>query len=164
MDINTYALSRKLGCLLQASGKKLAAVESCTAGGLCHELTRVSGSSLWLEGGLVTYSNALKEKLVGVNPKTLATHGAISEAVASEMALGGLRATNTDLTVSITGVAGPTGGTTEKPVGLVWIAIAQKDGQCEARRFFFEGGRDFVRHASVAAALHWLIDVLSPRK
>ncbi|GAC29827.1 CinA family protein [Brumicola pallidula] len=117
-------LARTLGEELLAKDKKVASVESCTGGGVAFAITEVAGSSQWFEKSWVTYSNQAKNEEVGVSVATLATFGAVSSEVVREMAEGGLHKSGADLCVSISGIAGPGGGTASKPVGLVWFAIA----------------------------------------
>ena len=140
---------------LKRRGLTIATAESCTGGMLGAVLTQEPGSSDFFLGGVVSYSNTLKEKFLGVKPHTLETFGAVSAETALEMA-GGIREyANSDLGVSITGIAGPGGGSQEKPVGLVYIGLATPDG-IEACKFQFHGGRDSVRQLSVQAALDWV--------
>ena len=135
---NTETLARTLGADLLAANKKVATVESCTGGGVAFAITEVAGSSQWFEKSWVTYSNQAKHEEVGVNLATLAEYGAVSSEVVREMAQGGLRKSGADLCVSISGIAGPGGGSKAKPVGLVWFAIAMlqdkpkdsKGGEC----------------------------------
>jgi nicotinamide-nucleotide amidase len=122
-------LARKLGDELLAKDKKVASVESCTGGGVAFAITGVPGSSQWFEKSWVTYSNQAKHEEVGVNLASLAEFGAVSSKVVREMAEGGLHKSGADLCVSISGVAGPGGGTVSKPVGLVWFAIALKSNE-----------------------------------
>jgi PncC family amidohydrolase len=117
-------LEAQVGMALQARGWMFCAAESCTGGLLMHRLTNISGSSGYIAGGVVTYSYAAKEKLLGVKPQTLATHGAVSEETAREMVEGVLKLFSGDVGISITGIAGPTGGLPNKPVGLVYIGLA----------------------------------------
>jgi nicotinamide-nucleotide amidase len=119
-------LARTLGDELLAKDKKVASVESCTGGGVAFAITEVAGSSQWFEKSWVTYSNQAKNEEAGVSVATLATFGAVSSEVVREMAEGGLHKSGADLCVSISGIAGPGGGTASKPVGLVWFAIAVK--------------------------------------
>ncbi|WP_423063853.1 CinA family protein [Candidiatus Paracoxiella cheracis] len=158
MDVNNYPLSRRLGLALKDAGMKLALAESCTGGGMARVITRVPGSSAWFDRGFVTYSNESKIEMLGVDPKNLEQYGAVSEQVAREMALGALKHSHADITASITGVAGPGGGTPEKPVGTVWIGVALKNGQVECRKVFFESGRKHVRVCAIAFALNWLYE------
>ena len=139
---------------LRARGWKLATAESCTGGLVAGVLTAVPGSSDVVDRGFVTYSNEAKTELIGVTPDTLARHGAVSEAVAREMAAGALARSRADIAVSVTGIAGPGGGTADKPVGLVHMAAARRDGKSthEAYRFG-DVGRGEVRRLAVSAAL-----------
>ena len=131
----------------------LVTAESCTGGLVAGAITDVAGSSDWLDRGFVTYSNEAKVELLGVSPETLARSGAVSEATVREMAAGALARTRADIAVAVTGVAGPTGGTPEKPVGLVWFAWAVRGGPVEAESRRFDGDRAAVRDASVGVAL-----------
>ena len=154
------ALIASAGALLdlcRAKGFKIATAESCTGGLVAALLTEIAGSSDVVERGLVTYSNEAKRELLGVAAETLAAHGAVSEATAREMAAGALRASRADLAVAITGVAGPGGGSAEKPVGLVHFACAGPGDRLVAiERRYGEIGRGAVRLASVVQALEML--------
>lgn len=141
---------------LTASGKTLCTVESCTGGLVFSTLTDISGASAVLDRGFITYSNQAKQDMVGVKPETLAAFGAVSQQTAAEMAAGGLKAAGTDLSVSLTGIAGPGGGSDEKPVGLVWISVCTKDGQQTTSEHFFTGDRQQIRHAACDAAIELL--------
>lgn len=144
-----------------AARRRLVTAESCTGGWLAKCLTDIAGSSQWFERGYVTYSNAAKEQALGVAPEVLVTFGAVSRQSAEQMAAGALHASGAELAVAITGIAGPGGGTTDKPVGLVWIALAMRlpagTIQSRAEEHRFEGNREAIRRASVGAALQ-LID------
>lgn len=140
---------------LAGRGLRLALAESCTGGLASARLTDRPGASRFLEAALVTYSDASKRSLLGVTAETLTAHGAVSEAVARAMLDGVRRRTGADAAVAITGVAGPDGGTSEKPVGTVWIGVALGD-ETRVRRFQLEGDRTRVREASVDAALEML--------
>lgn len=141
----------------RASGTTITAVESCTAGLVSAALTAVSGSSRVVDRGFVTYSNDAKSELVGVDPSLIERFGAVSEEVARAMAEGALARSHADLSVSITGVAGPTGGSPEKPVGTVWFATARRGGPTLARlERFGDLGREGVRLAAVETALFML--------
>jgi len=153
-------LARALGRACKRRRVDVATAESCTGGGVAEAITRISGSSAWFERGFVTYSNIAKKEMLGVSQRTLGRHGAVSESVAREMAAGALEHSDAGVSVAITGVAGPTGGTRAKPVGLVWIAWGVRGGEVQARRFRFRGGRDAVRRESVGAALRGLADLL----
>lgn len=156
-------LAQQLGDLLFERKLKIATVESCTGGFISEAITRIPGSSSWFDRGFVTYTNVAKQDLVGVSSDTLNTHGAVSRAVAREMASGGIRSSRADLAVSVTGIAGPDGGSKEKPVGSVWIAWADRDGNITDRGFHFEGDRQKVREASVESALSGAIELLTAR-
>ncbi len=148
-------LEQVVGRLLAERGQTLSTVESCTGGLIAHKLTSVAGASAYYKGGVVAYANEAKEQFVGVHHETLAEHGAVSRATAEQMAVGCRKRFATDFAVATTGIAGPSGGTAEKPVGTVWIAIADKNGveaQC------FQLGNDRQRTVVRAAnqALRWL--------
>lgn len=140
---------------LRKHKRTIATAESCTGGMLGAILTQEPGSSDFFLGGVVSYSNTLKEKFLGVKSQTLENYGAVSLETAQEMAVGIRDNANSDLGVSITGIAGPGGGSQEKPVGLVYIGLATPDG-IEANKFQFHGGRDSIRQLSVQAALDWV--------
>lgn len=150
--------AQEAGRTLLAAGWRVATAESCTGGWIAKCLTDIAGSSSWFERGYVTYSNASKMQALAVRSTTLQAHGAVSAETASEMAMGALAHSGADLAVSVTGVAGPDGGSVDKPVGLVWLALARRDGPpiTEAHRFL--GDRSAVRSAAVAAALRLLIE------
>jgi len=150
------AQSRAVLDLCRANGLKLATAESCTGGLVAAVLTEIAGSSDVVERGFVTYSNEAKQDLLGVAAATLAAHGAVSEETAREMAEGALRASRADIAVSITGVAGPGGGSADKPVGLVHFACATRGATVTAERRFGDLGRGSVRLAAVAQALAML--------
>lgn len=139
----------------------VATAESCTGGGVAQAITRIAGSSAWFERGFVTYTNLAKEEMLGVSHATLEAHGAVSEEAACEMAAGALARSGAEVSVAVTGIAGPGGGSREKPVGLVWFAWAHRGGPVQARRFVFDGDRAAVRERSVAVALQGLIDLLA---
>lgn len=151
-------LAEGLGRLLIERGEWLAAAESCTGGWLAQSVTAIAGSSTWFDRGFVTYSNAAKVDMLGVPESMLERHGAVSEAVARAMAQGVLTHSRADWSVAITGIAGPGGGSPEKPVGTVCFAWASKDGGCEAQSCLFSGDRAAVREQSVRYALNGLID------
>jgi nicotinamide-nucleotide amidase len=149
----TLAAAGELILALQQRGLTLATAESCTGGLIAAALTSVPGSSAVVMAGFVTYSNAAKTRLVGVREATLAAHGAVSEAVAREMAEGALTRAEVDLALSCTGIAGPGGATEGKPVGLVFIGCARRGAATVVERHLFPGDRMAVRAATVAAAL-----------
>jgi nicotinamide-nucleotide amidase len=149
-------LSRQLGAACVAAKVTLATAESCTGGGVGEAITRTAGSSAWFDRGFVTYSNDAKVDLLGVKQETLGSHGAVSEAVAREMAMGALHQSSADIAVAVTGVAGPDGGTAAKPVGLVWFAWASLEGSVEARFEIYGGDRAAIREQAVLEALRGL--------
>lgn len=151
-------LARRLGARLRKRKLMLATAESCTGGWVAQAVTSVAGSSNWFERGFVTYSNAAKKELLGVRAATLARHGAVSEAIAREMAAGALRRSRAQIAVAVTGIAGPGGGTRKKPVGSVCFAWATKQGGTQSAKRRFAGGRDTVRRRSVAFALQGLLE------
>jgi nicotinamide-nucleotide amidase len=144
-----------------ARGFKVAAAESCTGGMVAAALTDISGSSAVVERGFVTYSNEAKIELLGVRAELIDRHGAVSSEVARAMAEGALSNSRADMAVAITGVAGPTGGSPTKPVGLVWFAVARQGNRTRAERRVFAGGsRGFVRVRAVETALAMLDDAI----
>ena len=145
---------------LIATGKSVSCAESCTGGLLAAEFTRLPGSSAWFHMSWVTYSNEAKQRLLGVLPHTLETYGAVSEETVREMAEGALRLANADYALSISGIAGPDGGSAEKPVGTVCFGLATRQTSF-ARRMHFTGDRNAVRAQAVAFALQWLAQELA---
>ncbi len=139
---------------------KISTVESCTGGMVFAGLTDIAGASAVLDRGFITYSNQAKQDMVGVSSSTLEAHGAVSQQCAAAMAVGGITRSGADVSLSITGVAGPTGGTPDKPVGLVWMAIATKDGAQFSKRFNFTGDRQTVRNQAVEAGLNLILEAL----
>lgn len=152
MSPDTEALAGRVAERLADRRLRLAVAESCTGGLLSARLTDRPGASRYLTAGLVTYSNDAKERLLGVPPETLAAYGAVSEQTVRAMTAGALRAADADAAMAITGVAGPDGGTADKPVGTVWVGAAVGD-RMEAERHRFDGDRAAVRTASVQACL-----------
>jgi nicotinamide-nucleotide amidase len=144
----------------KARKKRLVTVESCTGGLLGACLTANAGSSEVLDCGFVTYSNESKSRLLGVPRDAIASFGAVSDVVASAMAEGALAQTDADMAVSITGIAGPGGGTKEKPVGLVYMALAQTNRDALVKRYVFAGTRNDVRRAAVGAAMELFLSAL----
>ena len=153
-------LARRLGTICKKKSIVVTTAESCTGGGVATAITRISGSAKWFERGFVTYSNVAKKEMLGVDPETLKAHGAVSEEVAIEMARGALARSHADVSVAITGIAGPTGAAPGKPVGTVHFAWGVRDGAIQARRFRFKGGRVAVRLQSVYVALQGLVDLV----
>ena len=154
------ALARKVGRAMKRRKLDLVTAESCTGGGVATACTRISGSAKWFERGMVTYANIAKEEMLGVSRATLKAHGAVSEEVAREMAAGALKRSHADVSVAVTGIAGPTGGVPGKPVGTVHFAWGVRGGPIQARRFRFKGDRVAVRLQSVYVAIQGLIDLL----
>jgi len=152
-------LARKLGEALKAKGWKLATAESCTGGWVAMEATAIAGSSDWFERGFVTYSNEAKRELLGVQDVTLVKHGAVSEQTAREMAAGALGRSHAQVALAVTGIAGPAGGSAQKPVGTVCFAWAVGSNiRSETRRF--DGDRESVRRQSVVRALEGALESL----
>jgi nicotinamide-nucleotide amidase len=150
-SVDGRAIEEVVGSLLERRGWRLAAAESCTGGLLMQRLTDVPGSSAWVQGGVVAYANDVKMAALGVSADDLATHGAVSETVAEAMARGVRTRLGAQIGTAITGIAGPDGGTADKPVGTVVVAVVTD--RCDVRRFLFPGDRTMVRAFSAAAAL-----------
>ncbi|MDI4583208.1 nicotinamide-nucleotide amidase [Klebsiella pneumoniae] len=149
-------LREQVGLALKARGATVTTAESGTGGWVAKVITDIAGSSAWFERGFVTYSNEAKAQMIGVREETLAQHGAVSEPVVVEMAIGALKAARADYAVSISGIAGPDGGSEEKPVGTVWYAFDTARGEGITRRECFSGDRDAVRRQATAYALQTL--------
>lgn len=143
-----------------AHGMTLVTAESCTGGGVAQAVTRISGSSAWFDRGFVTYSNESKEEMLGVSPETLEQHGAVSEPTVREMADGALQYSRAQVALSVSGIAGPTGGTPEKPVGMVWFAWASGDN-VQTACHQLSGDRDAIRAKSVQISLQGVINMLN---
>lgn len=156
IDESIKNAARALASHLPEKGQRLAAAESCTGGWIAKVITDLPGSSGWFEGGVVAYSNAAKTALLGVDKDTLESEGAVSEATVMQMAEGICNRFAVPLGVAVSGVAGPDGGSEDKPVGTVWIAWAGPDG-ARAKRFLFPGDREAVRKQTVAAALEGVL-------
>lgn len=154
-------LARELGRQLLARGEALATAESCTGGLIAKLLTDIPGSSRWFERGLVTYSNEAKRELLGVPRETIDAQGAVSAATVIAMAEGLLARAPVAWTLSVSGIAGPDGGTPDKPVGTVWIGWAGRGLATSASRSVFAGDREAVRRQSAAAALQGLLDLIA---
>lgn len=155
-------LARKVGERLKSAGERLVTAESCTGGWVAQAVTAIAGSSQWFERGFVTYSNPSKEELLGVRAATLERHGAVSEETAREMAQGALARSSGSLALAVTGIAGPGGGSPDKPVGTVCFAWSRgKNVHTETRHF--SGDRDSVRRQSVVYALEGVLRALDVR-
>ncbi len=157
-DEQLQQLSRHIGEQLKKQHATVTAAESCTGGWIAKVFTDISGSSAWFERGFVTYSNEAKQQMVEVQAATLEQHGAVSEQTVREMAQGAAKAAAADYAIAVSGIAGPDGGTPDKPVGTVWFAIAAPNGRMLAQRQQFAGDRDAVRRQSVTWALQTLLD------
>ena len=153
-------LAARLGAQLIERGQYLALAESCSGGWVAQSVTAIAGSSSWFDRGFVTYSNTAKSEMLNVPETTLARHGAVSEATARAMAQGALANSHADWAIAITGVAGPSGGSPEKPVGTVCFAWAGRAAGCAAQTRFFTGDRAAVREQSVHYALKGLVDCI----
>lgn len=162
-DAELTSIASLLGARLRAAGQRLATAESCTGGWVAKACTDLPGSSAWFECGFVTYSNAAKARDLGVPIDTLRSHGAVSEATVAAMARGARARAQVDLAVAISGIAGPDGGTADKPVGTVWFAAARNvnariDVKTELRRL--DGDRDDVRRAATLRALELALEFI----
>jgi nicotinamide-nucleotide amidase len=166
-DGQLLRLSARVGRSMLRAGRRLATAESCTGGWVAKALTDVAGSSQWFECGFVAYSNVAKVRDLGVSERTLRSRGAVSEATARAMARGALRVTRADVAVAVTGIAGPDGGTPDKPVGTVWFGIAVRRRarlDSAATRALFRGDREAVRRQSVAYALRLILRAVPMRR
>ncbi len=156
-------LVKQLGFLLSEKELTIATAESCTGGGVSEAITSTAGSSGWFDRGFVTYSNEAKMEMLGVQAETLDVFGAVSEEIAREMSAGALLLSYAEISVSITGIAGPDGGSDDKPVGTIWFAWSiKKDGleiDTHTKQELFSGDRNAIRQQAVVAALEGLIDL-----
>jgi len=163
MDERLNALSVKTGMWLQQRCLRLATAESCTGGWIAEAVTAIPGSSAWFDCAFVTYSNDAKQTMLGVSADTLSHRGAVSEATVREMVAGALARSRADVALAVSGIAGPDGGTADKPVGTVWIAWGKRDGATSAKLFQFDncGGdaRERIRYQAVISALTGLTQV-----
>ncbi|HNR35885.1 MAG TPA: CinA family protein [Candidatus Hydrogenedentes bacterium] len=157
MDDQAPSLEEQTAHRLLARGATLATAESCSGGLIAHVLTNVPGSSAFFLGGVVAYANTAKTALLGVARATIEAHGAVSEPVAREMAEGARNRFGADYAVACTGIAGPSGGTPDKPVGLVYVAVAGPDGT-EIRRHVFTGARKEIKRATAETALRMILE------
>jgi nicotinamide-nucleotide amidase len=155
-DARLLKLAREVGVWLAARDERLATAESCTAGWIAKAVTDVAGSSEWFIGGIASYADAAKTALLGVPAALLKKEGAVSQAVVEAMARGALERTGADRAVAVSGIAGPAGGTPEKPVGTVWFAWARRDGdeiRIKTRLEHYQGDREGIRRQTVGRAL-----------
>ena len=153
-------LCQELGQKLIGRGYCVTTAESCTGGGIAQAITDIAGSSQWFSHGFVTYSNQAKQQLLAVPESLFLEHGAVSQAVAEAMVEGAINTANADLGVAVSGVAGPGGGSQEKPVGTVWIAWKLKNNPVKSRCYLFSGNRKNIRNQSVTESLTALIQAL----
>jgi nicotinamide-nucleotide amidase len=153
MDNELFEIAQQLGRLLKLNEKKIATAESCTGGWIAQVITEVSGCSAWFDRGFVTYSNAAKMQMLGVNSETLDKFGAVSAETATEMVNGALAHSDADCAIAVTGIAGPDGGTAEKPVGTVFIAWAYKNKSVKVIQQKLTGNRHEIRRQTVKIAL-----------
>ena len=158
-DDDLVNLAAELGAALKSGGLTLALAESCTGGWAAQCITAVAGSSAWFDRGFVTYSNAAKQEMLGVPANTINSYGAVSLETARAMALGALRYSGADIVAAITGIAGPDGGSVDKPVGTVCLAWATRNGHIHDAVEHFSGNRDDVRRQSVNTAFSGLLQL-----
>ena len=154
-------LATELGDALQLHQWRVATAESCTGGGVAAAITAIPGSSNWFEYGLVTYANAAKQHLLGIDSPTLLAEGAVSESVVRQMTAGALSLAGADVAVAVSGIAGPGGGSAEKPVGTVWFAWEIAKGQQVTRCYHLDGDRNQIRQQAVVIALEGLLALLN---
>lgn len=160
-DAELYKQAEAVAAVAQERRLNVVTAESCTGGWIAKTLTDLPGSSAWFDAGIVTYSYEAKQSLLGVNPRTLEATGAVSEQTVIEMVSGALSRFGAGLAVAVTGIAGPSGGTTDKPVGTVWIGWKRRGGYAHARLFQFAGDREAVRRQTVGAALDGMLRTLT---
>ena len=154
-------LAQTIATIFSQRGATLVSAESCTGGWIAKTLTDIAGSSAWFECGVVAYSYEAKEALLGVRPEVLEQYGAVSRETVIEMVAGALARFGATVAVAVTGIAGPGGGTADKPVGTVWIGWKRRGGYAHAELFHFDGDRDAVRRQTVAAALRGVQKILT---
>jgi len=158
--MNSDQRATETGQMLRDRGLSLSVAESCTGGLLSKLITDAPGSSDYFQGGVISYSNEVKIRLLGVSPETLKKFGAVSSNTAREMADGVRKALSTDIALAVTGIAGPGGGTPHKPVGLVFIALSRAGADCKAREFHFKGPRQEIRRQAAQEALALLMETM----
>jgi nicotinamide-nucleotide amidase len=161
-DADLHALAERLGHALRANHQSLVTAESCTGGWIAKMVTDIPGCSEWFDSGLAAYSYEAKQALLGVRIEILMEYGAVSQEACIEMVSGALIRSGATIAVAVTGIAGPTGGTAEKPVGTVWIGWKRRGGYPHAELFHFDGDRDAVRRQTVATAINGLLKTLTP--
>ena len=153
-------MAERLGDALLNGRKLLVTAESCTGGGIAWLITSIPGSSQWFDRGIVAYSNAAKQELLAVSHDVLAAYGAVSEQTAAAMAQGALGNSHADISVAVTGIAGPDGGSEEKPVGTVCFGWSLRDGETKTARIVFEGDRQQIRERAILMAINGLLDMV----
>jgi nicotinamide-nucleotide amidase len=162
MNLESKEILEKISTILKEKSLKIATAESCTGGLISHYFTNISGSSEYFDRGIVSYSNIAKTELLGVSDDILIKYGAVSEEVAKEMAEGVRKRSSVDIGIATTGIAGPTGGTKKKPVGLVYIAISTKD-KTQVNKFQFSGNRLENKESTLNTALNMLLNLLNSK-
>jgi nicotinamide-nucleotide amidase len=160
MSKEIQILAKVLGQYLKKHDRYLATAESCTGGGLAYAITMIPGSSVWFDRGFTTYGNRSKQTILDIPKQLLETHGAVSQETVILMAQNTLEKSMADIALSITGIAGPEGGTPQKPVGTVYFGIAQKSMLAQARKQFFTGDRENIRQQSIQFCLRWAMQTL----
>lgn len=163
-DTQLYQLAERVGSALKAKGMMMATAESCTGGWIAQAVTAVPGSSEWFERGFVVYTYISKREMLGVKPETLESHGAVSEQTVREMTAGALERSHAQVAVSVSGTAGPSGGTPQKPVGTVCLGWGAKGGAVQTATMQFEGDREAVRRQAVVFALEKVLAVAGAAK
>ena len=160
-DATLHRLAEQVGDLLRSNRLMLCTAESCTGGWIAKMITDIPGCSDWFDCGLAAYSYEAKQALLGVRPETLTEHGAVSRETVLEMVSGALITSGSSVAVAVTGIAGPTGGMPDKPVGTVWVGWKRRGRYPMAQLFHFDGDRESVRRQTVAVALHGLLAIAS---
>ena len=159
-DSTALVMAERLGQALLAARQMLVTAESCTGGGIAWLITSIPGSSQWFERGIVAYSNAAKQELLGVSHDVIAAYGAVSEQTAAAMARGALVNSHAGISVAVTGIAGPDGGSEEKPVGTVCFGWSLREGETKTARIVFSGDRLQVRERAVLMAMEGLLEII----
>jgi nicotinamide-nucleotide amidase len=160
MIVSCEQLATQVGQLLSARGAVMTTAESCTGGGIAQAITAIAGSSQWFGHGFITYSNMAKAQMLAVPADMITVHGAVSQPVVEAMAIGAIQHAQADYAIAVSGIAGPQGGTPEKPVGTVWIAWKSPQQPVRSQKFVFSGDRNSVRNQAVKNALSVLIEVI----
>jgi len=160
-DAEIEALAAQVGQSLLAARARITTAESCTGGWIAKSLTDVAGSSAWFDYGFITYGNNAKQNMLNVDSELIGDHGAVSQEVAEQMAVGARRISGADLAVAVTGIAGPDGGTGEKPVGTVWLAWSGPGAEMASQMERFSGNRESVRRQTVVMALQGVLEELA---